>query len=571
MTLLLVVAMPLATSLVITFLGRRLGRRSAGAVLSFGLALAFGAALAIAQAFAAGRTSLDAPIGPWLPLRGADLQLVVSPPIVPLLVTLSAVSALIALAGIGAPADDEGASRFAGALALCTGALLLVVIASDLLLLFAGWELLAVGTYLLVAHRHDRPADAAAGVKASVIARIGDTALLVAILSLFATYRTTDIVEIFQRSGGQPSAPHGTAALAPSLLVVVGALARSAQVPLHVWLPDVTRAPATGSALLQSAVVASGVVVLLRLAPILHPDALASAAAIGAVTALAAAIVALAQRERRALLAWSTISQVGLMFVAAGTGAAFAAAFLLITHAAAKAALTLCGEARGSRVAAFAIASGTLALTAVPPAAGYFSAAALAASLVDRPLLLAAVLAAIPLTGLYAARIPSLSRATGADASASPLGLVPVIVLAVIALSVGGLVATGAVSLGTPAPDVSAVAGLACAALAFAGLVAGLALRARPLGLPRRWVEYARSGFGLDALYRMSLVAAFNGAARILDAGTERLLEEAADRVGRLVVRVAALVNGAHGRYARASEVVVLAAAVGLVLYWTVR
>src|SRR5258706_6801212 len=404
MTLLLVVAMPLVTSLLITLLGRRLGRRSAGAVLAFGLALAFGAALAIAQAFAAGKTSLNAELGPWLPLRRADFALRVDPSTVPLLVALTAIALLIALAAVPALADDDGASRFAAAFGLSTGALLLVIAASDLLLLFAGWELLAVGTYLLVAHRRDRPADASAAMRSFVVARIGDTALLLAIIWWLAMFRTVDVAEVLQRPVGAAGRERA-GGMAFRLLVIVAALARPAQLPFQVWLPDTTRAPVAASALLQSSLGAGGVVLLLRLAPLLHPGALASAAAIGAITALVAAVVALAQDQRRSMLAWSTTSQLGLMFVAAATGAAFAAILLLITHAAAKAALILVEDARASRIAAVAVASGTVALAAVPPAAGFFGVVALAAGLVDRPVLLAPVLGPVLVTALYAATL----------------------------------------------------------------------------------------------------------------------------------------------------------------------
>src|SRR5258706_4000621 len=402
MTLLLVVAMPLVTSLLITLLGRRLGRRSAGAVLAFGLALAFGASGAIAQAFAAGKTSLEAELGPWLPLRGADFALRVEPSTVPLLVALTALALLIALAAVPGLADDDGASRFAAAFGLSTGALLLVITARDLLLLFAGWELLAVGTYLLVAHRRDRPADAAAAMRSFVVARIGDTALLLAIIWWLATFRTVDMAEGLLPAVGA-TARDDSVGMAFSLLVIVAALARSAQLPFHMWLPDTTRAPVAASALLHSSVAAGGVVLLLRLGPFLHPSALASAAAIGAITAIVAAVVALAQDRRSSMLAWSTISQVGLMFVAAATGAAFAAVLLLITHAAAKAALILGQDARGSRIAAVAVASGTVALAAVPPAAGFFSAAGLATGLVDQPGPLAPRLGTVFVPGPYAA------------------------------------------------------------------------------------------------------------------------------------------------------------------------
>src|SRR6266851_1102869 len=200
MTLLLVVALPFSGAAALAILGRRAGRRLAGTILVGGLMTAFGAALAIAQAFAAGKTSLVAELGVWLPLRGADLTLSVVPATVPLLVGFTALAALVALSSIGSLGDGD-AARFGAAFGLTVGGALLVVVASNLMLLFAGWELVAAGVYLLVAQRRDRPAAAAAGVRSFVVARVGDTALLLAALALLATYRSTDLGEITQHIG----------------------------------------------------------------------------------------------------------------------------------------------------------------------------------------------------------------------------------------------------------------------------------------------------------------------------------------------------------------------------------
>jgi NADH-quinone oxidoreductase subunit L len=503
MTLLLVVALPLLGALLVATLGGRLGRRWAGAVLTFGLALAFGAALAIAQAFAAGKTSLVAELVPWLPLRGADLALRVDPATVPLLVVLTAVAALAALFSIGASGRDDDPRRFGAAFGLTLAGALLVVVASNLMLLFAGWELAAVGTYLLVAHRRDRPAAAAAAVRSFVIARVGDAALLVAILALFTMFRTVDLAEIAQRVGGFSGQPDAVARLeavllAPSLLVLVAALARSAQLPFQVWLPDAAPAPTAGSALIHTAVTAGGVVLLVRLSPILPPSVLAAGAAIGGITAVVGAAAALAQTDPRRLLAWSTVSQLGLTFVAAGSGALFAAQFTLVAHALAKATVVLSGEVRPKRLGALAFAAGAVSLAVVAPAGGYLAVTAVASGFGARPDLFAVYIVTTILTGTYVWRM--LMR-----------------------------------------PPVPA------------------------------WLGAARFGARVDALYRVLTVEPFAATAHVLDRGSERVLEQSATLIGAAAMRAGELASAAHRRYARASEAIVLAAALALVAYWTLR
>ncbi len=580
MTLLLVVALPLSSAALLAIVGRRLGRRSAGAILTGGLALAFAAALAIGQAFAAGKTSLVAEVWTWLPLRGADLVLRIDPTTVPLLILFTGVATLVALSALGSLAREDDVARFGAAFAMTLSGTLLVLLAANLLLLFAGWEIVAAGTYLLVAHRRDRPAASVAAARAFVVARVGDAALLVAILSLLAQFRTVDIAEIAQHLTGFADQPEalarfGAALFVPSVLVLIAALARSAQVPFHAWLADATEAPVAATALIHTVVAAGGVVLLVRLAPFLHPGVLAAAAAIGALTAIGGAVVALAQTDARRLLAWSTASQLGLLFVAAGTGGAYAALFVLIAHALAKTTLLLAAGARGTRGGAVAFAVGALALAAVPPAAGFFGIAALAASVPDRPALLVAILGTVLLTGLYTARLLAAPRSADRSTTTSTLlALAPAVALALAALAFGGLVAGGAISLGVaaahPAEPMLAASG---AALALIGLAGGTALRRWPrrIGLPSRLEQSARSGFEIDALYRLAIVEPFRAAAHVLDRGTERVLQQSEDLVSAAVVGAGELASGAHRRYARASEAVVLASALALALYWALR
>jgi NADH:ubiquinone oxidoreductase subunit 5 (subunit L)/multisubunit Na+/H+ antiporter MnhA subunit len=545
LTLILVVALPFLAATILALFGGRV-RRLCGAILVAGLALSLGAALAIAQAFVAGRTSLVAEIGVWLPLRGADLALRIDTPMVPVLVGLTAVVLLVGLASLGARDEGTDAGRFGAAFGLTAGALLLVVTARDLLLLFAGWELLAAGTYLLVADRRDRPAAASAALRSFVVARVGDTGLLVAVLWYVATFRTADIGELAQRIGGFGNQPDAVAQLqaallVPSLLVLFAALARSAQLPFHVWLPETAHAGTAASALIQSCVAAAGVLLLLRLGPILNPNTLVAAGVIGAITALFAAVVALAQGDRRRLLTWSTISQVGLMFLSAGMGSASFAIVQLLAHAFGKSALVLGERVRGTRAGAIALSVAALSIAMIAP-----------------PILVPAALT-ILLTGVYTARLLHLSATPRHDRTeGGRLVIVTTAVLALTALALAVLTANG---------------GAAVALIALAGLAIGIALARRSIrvSVPAWLIAAARSGFEFEALYHASVVAAFEAAARSVESGTERVIGWAGDEVGLTAVRAGRWLDRAHRRYAGAGEIVAIAAAVALVAYWGLR
>ncbi|HZP96061.1 MAG TPA: NADH-quinone oxidoreductase subunit L [Candidatus Limnocylindria bacterium] len=608
MTLVLLVGLPLAGAVVVALFGGLLSRRANGAIATAALALSFGAGIALARAFAAGKTSLVAEVGPWLPIRGADLTLRIDPLTMPLALMVAGVSALICLYSVGYLAHDAGAQRYFAALDLFVFAMLLIVVASNLLLLFAGWELVGLCSYLLIAHWRERPAAAAAGVKAFVVNRVGDAAFLVGIFAIFVAFQTVDIGEVAGRvhaivpAGVRRISTLGPDRylLVPSALLLVGALAKSAQLPLHVWLPDAMEGPTPVSALIHAAtMVTAGVVLLLRLAPILDPSVLLAAAIVGAATALFAAVVALAQTDHKRVLAWSTISQVGLMFVGAGAGAAFAAAFHLVAHALFKAALflgsgsvmhatddeldvrRLGGLAKRLPLTTIAFACGALGLAAIPPAAGFFSKEAIAAAVLDRPILLVAVIATSPLTALYVARLfalvfvaPAASEEARHAHESPALMLVPLLVFAAGALAFGILVASGALSLGSePGAEPPLALSLVSASLAVAGAAAGVAVYARgPRALvPVRAADLARSGFAMDALYARSIVAAFRGLALALETGSERVVQGSADLVGRAVSGGGAVVRRAQGGYVRVYEAMLLAAAVVLLAYWSLR
>ena len=603
MTLALLVALPLAGAALIAVFGGLLGRRTVGTVATLFIALSFCAALAMAQAFGAGKTELVAEIGPWLPIRGADLALVITPVTVPLVLMVTGVSTLIALYSIGYLAHDAGVRRYFAAIDLFVFAMLLIVVASNLLLLFAGWELVGLCSYLLIAHWRERPAAAAAGVKAFVVNRVGDAAFLVGIFMFLGLVNTVDLAEITRRV--QPALQQLTVEAnaqlyAASVLLLIGALAKSAQLPLHVWRPDAMEGPTPVSALIHAAtMVTAGVVLLVRLGTVLHPDVLFAAAVIGVVTALFAALVALAQVDHKRVLAWSTISQIGLMFVGAGVGAAFAALFHLIAHAFFKAALflgsgsvmhatddeldirRLGGLARRTPLTTIAFACGAAGLAALPPAAGFFSKEAIAAAVMDRPILLVGVLATSALSALYGARLfalvfvapPASEQARRAHES-PPLMLVPLLVLAAGALVFGALVAGGMVPLGVAASAEAPIAlTLTSGALAVAFAAIGLAIywRGPRAIVPAAVAGAARTGFGFDTLYLVSAVLPVRTIAQVLEQGSEALVQLIADLVGRAVVAGSGVARRLQGGYVRSYEALLLAGAVALLAYWSLR
>jgi NADH-quinone oxidoreductase subunit L len=262
----------------------------------------------------------------------------------PLSMTMAAfvtgVSALIHLYSIGYMEHDPQYPKFFLYLNLFVASMLLLVLGSNLLMTFLGWEGVGVCSYFLIAFWFDRPSAASAGKKAMIFNRIGDAGFL---LAIFLTYERTGSVQystVFARLGhiGQPSL------VAIALLLFLGAAGKSAQLPLYPWLADAMEGPTPVSALIHAAtMVTAGVYLMCRISPILHRAPVAGhvVAIIGGVTAFLGATIACAQTDIKKILAYSTISQLGYMFMAAGVGAYVAAIFLMLTHAFYKALLFL--------------------------------------------------------------------------------------------------------------------------------------------------------------------------------------------------------------------------------------
>jgi NADH-quinone oxidoreductase subunit L len=317
-----------------------------------------------------------------------------------MLVVVTTVSSLVHLYSIGYMDEDPNRPRFFGYLSMFTFAMLMLVTADNLVQLFFGWEGVGLASYLLVGFWYQKPAAYAAAIKAFVVNRVGDFGFALGIFAVFALVGSTDFETIF---GGAPGLVGKTidffgwqvdALTLSCLLLFMGAMGKSAQFLLHTWLPDAMEGPTPVSALIHAAtMVTAGVFMVARLSPLfeLAPTAQAFVMFIGATTAFFAATIGLVQNDIKRIVAYSTCSQLGYMFVAMGAGAYSVGMFHLFTHAFFKALLFL---GSGSVIYAmhheqdirnmgglwrkipytFAVMCiGTLALTGFPMFAGYFS------------------------------------------------------------------------------------------------------------------------------------------------------------------------------------------------------
>jgi len=330
-------AYPLVTFLVLILWGRRLGRFS-GWLAGLALACSCGVVLTLANAVFAGYrivtqwTWLSATNPRWtfgLSVDGLSWVM---------LVVVTAVGMMITIYSIGYMRDDPRFSRFFAYLSLFCASMLGLVMADHFVLLYMCWELVGLCSYLLISFWFEKPAAAAAGRKAFLTTRIGDTGLFLGILLLAWTAGELRFAYLsLIRHQLQPAL-----LTAASLLIFLGAAGKSAQVPLHVWLPDAMEGPTPVSALIHAAtMVAAGVYLVARTLFLFTPESLQVVLAIGLITHLFAGTVALTMTDIKRVLAYSTLSQLGLMMTVLGLGAASLAMFHLATHACFKALLFL--------------------------------------------------------------------------------------------------------------------------------------------------------------------------------------------------------------------------------------
>jgi NADH-quinone oxidoreductase subunit L len=346
--LFLIPAIPLAGFLVLALLGRRLSKKVIAyvGVGSVGMSALLAVSMTIEflgnphQGHAFTQT-----LWTWMWFNGYAQTISLSFDALSLVMTLvvTVVGFLIHLYSSEFMSDEEGYSRFFAYMNLFVGSMLTLVLADNLLLLYLGWEGVGLCSYLLIGFWYKDPANGHAARKAFIVTRIGDTAMALGLFLLFTSLGTFNIQDLMQNASNQWAVGSGTATLAAALLLG-GALGKSAQLPLQVWLPDAMAGPTPVSALIHAAtMVTAGVYLIARthilfeLAPLVQTVV----AVIGAATLLLAGCSALVQRDIKRVLAYSTISQIGYMFMALGVGAWSAAIFHLVTHAFFKALLFL--------------------------------------------------------------------------------------------------------------------------------------------------------------------------------------------------------------------------------------
>jgi NADH-quinone oxidoreductase subunit L len=276
-----------------------------------------------------------------------------------MLLLVTTVSSLVHIYTIGYMRGDPGYARFFSYIALFTFSMLMLVMADNLLQLFVFWEAVGLCSYLLIGHWYDRPTACAAATKAFLVNRVGDFGFMLGLLLVWYSFGSLDYQEIFPRA--HESAADVMNVLGPfggtwnvsvltliCLLLFTGAIGKSAQVPLHVWLPDAMEGPTPISALIHAAtMVTAGVFMVARLAPLynLSPTAMTVVAITGGVTMVVGATIALTQTDIKRVVAYSTVSQLGYMIMACGLGAYASGMYHLLTHGAFKALLFLgCGS-----------------------------------------------------------------------------------------------------------------------------------------------------------------------------------------------------------------------------------
>ena len=388
----LVIALPLAGAVFLHFLGRRIGEPRAGYVASLAVAGSFAIALGASLPFFSNSShGAQIVLWEWMPAVGASFEITWDPLAALMTLVVTGVGSLIHVYAIGYMHGDPRFSRFFTYLNLFAASMLTLVLAGNFAMLFLGWELVGLCSFLLISFWFTKPTAAAAGKKAFIVNRIGDLGFLIGLMLIFLSFQTLSFTGIFERAEEVLSPNMATAI---GLLMLVGAAGKSAQIPLYVWLPDAMEGPTPVSALIHAAtMVTAGVYVIARSAAIfeISPVAGPVVATIGAVTALWAATIAIAQTDIKRVLAYSTISQLGYMFLAVGAAGYVAGVFHLMTHAFFKALLFLgagsvihgmhdqqdMSKMGGLRkvmpVTAATMAVATIAIAGIPPLAGFWS------------------------------------------------------------------------------------------------------------------------------------------------------------------------------------------------------
>ena len=394
----LIPALPLAGFLLILLFGRVLGEPRAGILATVMTVSSFLVVVGVYFDLLS-RTAEErhhvVTLFSWLPVGSlqVDMALLADPLSITMALFVTGIGSLIHLYSIGYMHGDPKFSKFFLYLNLFVFSMLMLVLGENLLVTFLGWEGVGACSYFLISFWHTRDSAATAGKKAFVTNRVGDWGMMVAMFLAFSSVGTLSYAGINAAADGGKLA--AVTATGIAMMLFVGACGKSAQLPLYIWLPDAMEGPTPVSALIHAAtMVTSGVFLLTRMAPVLHasyPWAGDVIATVGALTALFAATIAVAQTDIKKVLAYSTVSQLGFMFLAIGSGAYVAAIFHMVTHAFFKALLFLgsgsvihgmhheqdmrkMGALRKLMpITGFTFIIGWLAIAGIPPFAGFWS------------------------------------------------------------------------------------------------------------------------------------------------------------------------------------------------------
>jgi NADH-quinone oxidoreductase subunit L len=617
-TIWLIPAFPLAGALLNIFFGRVIGRRAHW----IGVPVLAGAFIASAAVFARvwRGQRFAGELFTWIVAGDfrAALGVQVDPLTAVMLLVVTGVGFLIHLYSVGYMHDDPGYARFFAYLNLFVFSMTMLVLASNFLLLYVFWEAVGLCSYLLIGFWYERPAAAAAGKKAFIVNRVGDCGFGLGIMWLWSALGTLDYSEAFARAATlAPATATGIA-----LLLFMGACGKSAQLPLHTWLPDAMEGPTPVSALIHAAtMVTAGVYMVARSRALFERSgvALEVVAVVGVATALFAATIALVQTDIKRVLAYSTISQLGYMFAAVGLGAYAAGIFHLVTHAFFKALLFLGagsvihglhGEQDLRRMGGLAPRMMTTTITMIiggaglagcPLLAGFFSKDEILAAAFggQRPLIFGLLLVGAFLTSFYTFRLlllaffggPRMSREVARHVHESPAVMtVPLLALALLTAGAG-------LALGIPSDEGTPFARFLgpvfplheeghagpVALLSVIAFAAGVALAifvyrstgARPerIDTPRTPLHaLLLNGYYVDVIYDRTIVrplfALSTFLARVLDLG---VIDGLVNAAGRAVVAGAAGVRRLQTGYIVNYALTMLAGAVVLVGFFLAR
>lgn len=398
---LILILSPLVGSFINGVFGKRFSAKLIAWIACAAVGISFLAALLIfleVLQFPMEERTITRPLFTWIQSGDfvANFSLLFDPLSLVMILMVTGVGFIIHVYSAEYMAGDPGYYRYFSYLNLFIFMMSLLVLADNYLLMFIGWEGVGLCSYLLIGYYFERKSAGDAGKKAFIVNRIGDVGFVLAVLLIFQTFGSVEYLTVFQKVADRFPAPDTEFGVlgAITLLLFLGATGKSAQIPLYVWLPDAMEGPTPVSALIHAAtMVTAGVYMIARSAALYSraPEVSLLVAVIGSITALLAATIAIAQRDIKRVLAYSTISQLGYMFLAVGVGAFAAGIFHLVTHAFFKALLFLGagsvilalhhemdlfrmgGMKRYLRWTWGTMLIATLAITGIPPFAGFFS------------------------------------------------------------------------------------------------------------------------------------------------------------------------------------------------------